>query len=78
MTTESNINYVYLMMLKTTNTWLQIPLKERFEFLNKTIVPIVKQHPSVKMRFFDSEAFSARFTDFVMWETSNISKTRSK
>ncbi|MBD2773945.1 darcynin [Iningainema sp. BLCCT55] len=42
------------------------------EFLSKIISPILKKHPSVQMRFFDSEAFSGRFTDVLMWETAEV------
>lgn len=36
------------------------------------INPILKKHPSVQMRFCDSEAFSGHFTDVLMWETDNV------
>jgi hypothetical protein len=70
--TSKELNQVYFMLVKTTTTWLQIPVKERFEFYNQTIAPILAKYPSVKMRFFDSEAFSGHFTDVLMWETSEI------
>jgi len=60
------------MLVKTTKTWLKISPKQRFEFLERTISPILKKHPSVQMRFFDSEAFSGRFTDVLMWETTEV------
>lgn len=70
--TSKELNHVYFMLVKTTTTWLQTPIKERFGFLETTIAPILKKHPSVKMRFFDSEAFSGRFTDVLMWETAEV------
>jgi hypothetical protein len=70
--TLTELNYVYFMLVKTTTTWLQIPTSKRFEFLEETIKPILTKHPAVKMRFFDSEAFSGRFTDVLMWETADI------
>jgi Darcynin, domain of unknown function len=66
------INYVYFMLVKTTSTWLQFSVKERFRFLEETIAPILHNHPTVAMRFFDSEAFSGRYTDVLMWETSDV------
>jgi hypothetical protein len=72
MTIATELNHVYFMLLKTTATWLQIPTSKRFEFLDETIKPILRQHPGVNMRFFDSEAFSGRFTDVLMWETANV------
>ncbi|MEN9566973.1 MAG: hypothetical protein RLZZ69_2169 [Cyanobacteriota bacterium] len=71
-TTTKELKQTYFMLVKTTNTWLQIPVKERFEFQAKIITPILQKYPAVKMRFFDSEAFSGHVTDVLMWETSNI------
>jgi hypothetical protein len=61
MTTTKELNHVYFMLLKTTNTWLQLSSKERFQFLETTISPILQKHLTVKMRFFDSEAFSGHY-----------------
>jgi Darcynin, domain of unknown function len=72
LTTEKELNYVYFMLVKTTNTWLQLSPKERFQFLETTISPILKKHPTVKMRFFDSEAFSGHYTDVLMWEAAAV------
>jgi Darcynin, domain of unknown function len=72
MTVATELNHVYFMLLKTTVNWLQIPTSQRFEFVDKIIKPILDRHPAVKMRFFDSEAFSGRFTDVMMWETADI------
>ena len=71
-TTSKELKHTYFMLVKTTTTWLQISPKERFEFLESTISPILKKHPSVQMRFFDSEAFSGHFTDVLMWETTEV------
>jgi hypothetical protein len=70
--TTKELNHVYFMLVKTTVAWLQLSPKKRFEFLETAITPILKKHPSVKMRFFDSEAFSGRYTDVLMWETSEV------
>ncbi|NJK73297.1 MAG: darcynin [Microcoleus sp. SU_5_6] len=72
MTTTKQLNHVYFMLVKTTVIWLRLTPKERFKFLETTISPILKKHRSVKMRFFDSEAFSGHFTDVLMWETSEV------
>jgi len=69
---NKKLQQTFFMLVKTTNVWLQMPPKERFEFVDNTIKPILKKHPSVKMRFFDSEAFSGRFSDVLMWETSEV------
>jgi Darcynin, domain of unknown function len=70
--TAKELNHVYFMLVKTTNIWLQLSSKERFQFLETTISPILQKYPSVKMRFFDSEAFSGHYTDVLMWEASEV------
>lgn len=72
MTTSKELNHAYFMLVKTTATWLQLSAKERFEFLETTISPLLKKHSSVKLQFFDSEAFSGHFTDVSMWEASEV------
>jgi Darcynin, domain of unknown function len=69
---STDLNHVYFMLVKTTTAWLQISTKQRFEFLDQVIQPILKNHPSVKIRYFDSEAFSGRVTDLLMWETAAV------
>ena len=71
-TTAKILNHVYFMLVKTTNTWLQLSTKERFQFLDTAISPILRKHPMVKMRFFDSEAFSGRYTDVLMLEAAEV------
>ncbi|MCA2977046.1 MAG: darcynin [Myxococcaceae bacterium] len=60
------------MLVKTTTAWLAKPPKERFAFLGASIEPILARHPAVKMRFFDAEAFSARVSDVIVWETQAL------
>ena len=65
-------NHVFFMLVKTTTDWLALSPTDRFAFLGEVIAPILKRNPGVSMRFFDSEAFSSRFTDVVMWETFDV------
>jgi Darcynin, domain of unknown function len=62
----------FFMMLKTTTTWLQLKPADRFAFLGSTIKPILDKHPTVKLRFYDAEAFSGRLSDVAVWETSDV------
>jgi hypothetical protein len=71
-TTSKELKHVFFMLVKTTIAWLQLSSKERFAFLDAAIAPILKKNPTVKMRFFDSEAFSGHYTDVVMWETAAV------
>jgi hypothetical protein len=65
-------NHTVFMLVRTTNDWLALTTTERFGFLGEQIVPILAANPAVSMRFFDSEAFSARCSDVVMWETTDV------
>lgn len=70
--TSNVVNHVFFMLVRTTPTWLALPPKDRFGFLDQTIRPLLSRNPMVSMRFFDSEAFHSRFTDVIMWETASI------
>jgi hypothetical protein len=74
-TTDTNtrhVNHVFFMLVRTTPSWLALTPTERFGFLGEVIAPILGRHPDVSMRFFDSEAFSAEYSDVVMWETGTL------
>jgi Darcynin, domain of unknown function len=68
----TNVNHVFLMHLKTTRAWLDLPPQDRHAFTDSTIRPILVANPAVTMRYFESEAFSADVTDTAMWETNDI------
>jgi hypothetical protein len=60
------------MLVRTTPTWLALTPTDRFAFHGDAIAPILGRHPDVSMRFFDSEAFHAGYSDVVMWETASL------
>ncbi len=66
------MNHVFIMNLKTTRAWLDLTPTQRHAFTDNTIRPILAANPSVTMRYFESEAFSADVTDTAMWETHDI------
>jgi len=65
-------NHAFAMLVHTTPAWLRMPPPQRFAFVDESIRPLVARHPAVRMRFFDAEAFSARYTDMVLWETADV------
>jgi hypothetical protein len=71
-TPTGHVNHVFFMLVQTTPTWLALSPTDRFAFLGEAIAPILGRHQNVSMRFFDSEAFHAAYTDVVMWETANL------
>ncbi|MCZ8125240.1 MAG: hypothetical protein O9277_17665 [Magnetospirillum sp.] len=64
--------YTIFMLIRTTTNWLSLDTKARFAFVRETIGPILAAHPTVRMRFFDSEFFSAQVSDVVVWETVDL------
>lgn len=69
MTTQT---YTLFMLLKTTRRWLDLEPKVRFAFIKENVNPILEAHPTVSMRFFDTESYTARISDIVVWETSDL------
>jgi hypothetical protein len=69
--------YTIFMLVKTMPAWLALNPAERFAFLGETITPILRRHPAVRMRFFDVEAYSARSSDVVMWQTETLAQYES-
>lgn len=59
------------MLVKTTPEWLAIAPDGRFAFLESTMRPLLKQHPTVTFRFYDTEFYSARVTDVLVWEVTD-------
>ena len=64
----------FFMMTKTTNAWLALAPKERLAYVGTRLEPLLKKHPTVKLRYFESEAFSSRYTDILMWEAADVSE----
>lgn len=64
--------FTIFMQVKTTPAWLALSPQRRFAFLGETIEPILARHPSVRMRFFDTEFYAADVTDVIVWETKDL------
>ncbi|MFM7347080.1 MAG: darcynin family protein [Tagaea sp.] len=67
----SDLHTVF-MSLRATPTWLALEPKDRFAFLEAEIVPILRRHAGVRLRFFDAEAYSADVSDVAVWETDDL------
>ena len=65
-------NHAFLMSVHTTPAWLAKPPPERFRFVDDVVRPLLARHPEVRLRFFDAEAFHARVTDVLLWETADV------
>jgi hypothetical protein len=66
------VAYTIFTLLKTARLWLDLEPGARFAFIEGKIKPILDANQAVSMRFFDSESYSARVTDVVVWETTDL------
>lgn len=62
------------MLVRTTPEWLALPPPERFAFVEGVMKPLLAAHPEVRLRFFDTEAYNARVSDVLMWETRALDR----
>jgi Darcynin, domain of unknown function len=59
-------------LVKTTPEWLGFTIDQRFAHFNRYMVPLLKKYENeVRLRFFDTEFFSARVTDIWVWEAKS-------
>ena len=57
------------MLVKTTAEWLDMSIEQRLEAFKANVRPaILAQGGDIRLRFYDTEFFSARVTDIWMWE----------
>lgn len=57
------------MLVKTTSKWLGMTVEERLKAFKANVRPaVLSQGNDIRLRFFDTEFFSARVTDIWMWE----------
>lgn len=64
-------------LLKTSRHWLDMEPEARFAFIAGKVKPILEAHPEVTMRFFDTESYTARVTDIVLWQTADLAAYQS-
>ncbi|MEZ4445118.1 MAG: darcynin family protein [Polyangiaceae bacterium] len=57
-------------LVRSADGWLVMSPEERNQFVQETLMPILKRRPGVRLRYFDAEAYSPRVTDVLMWEVS--------
>jgi len=74
MTTESTVKsaMTIFMLVKTTRSWLDKTIDERFAWGDAVLEPILKKHAeNVSLRFYDVEFYTARVTDIFVWEAKD-------
>lgn len=64
--------YTFFIHMRATREWLSLSRDQRNHFRDTVLNPIFARYPSVKVRFFDVEAFTAKCSDIAMFETTDI------
>jgi hypothetical protein len=60
-------------LVKSTRHWLDMTTEKRRAFLEAEVLPLLRQRPEIKMRWFEPEAFSTRASDILLCETRSLS-----
>jgi len=60
-------------LIKATRNWLDMKTERRRAFFDEAMIPLLRQRPEIKMRWFEPEAFSTRASDIMLCETVNLS-----
>lgn len=76
MTTESETTslkeFTIFMLVKAQPSWLALKPEERFAFGERVLKPLLKRYPTVRLRYFDAEAYSAEASDVLMWQSRDL------
>ncbi|UXY17143.1 hypothetical protein N8I74_09085 [Chitiniphilus purpureus] len=69
------MKYTIVVTYSFSPEWLQKSWEARAEYEKRHVRPIFAEYASdVQVRFFDAEAFSARFSDFMILETTDLKR----
>jgi hypothetical protein len=67
------MKYTIVLAYRYSAEWLQKTREQRQAFNDQYLNPILgKYGKTVNARFFDAEAFTSRFSDFVLFETEDL------
>jgi hypothetical protein len=67
------MKYTIVMTYTYAAEWLQKTREQRQAFNDEFLNPLFGKYiKTVKVRFFDAEAFESRFSDFVIFETEDL------
>lgn len=70
---ENEMNYTILVMYQATNHWLELSREERSEFFSENTAPIMQKFKDkLNIRLFDSEAFHATTSDYMIIECADL------
>jgi hypothetical protein len=66
------LNYGVIVMLEFYPSWLALPREKRRKLASDLYSILGKYSESVKVKFFDADAFGGGYTDFVICETGDL------
>ncbi|UZR98221.1 darcynin family protein [Chondrinema litorale] len=70
---ETVMKYSILVLYNVTNHWLLLKREERGKIFKNEIMPIIQKFEGkLKVRLFDSEAFHAKTSDFMIIECADL------
>ncbi len=64
--------YTFFVHMNATKQWLSLSRQAREQYFSTVQTEIFARYPSVSVRLFDVEAFSAKCSDIAVYETDNI------
>lgn len=68
--------HVIFMLLEATPEWLSLSRKERTQFAETVLAPLMARYPALEIRWFDAEAYTAECSDVLMIETGDLAQHR--
>lgn len=57
--------------VQVQSAWFELEIRTRHDFANQ-LKEIVKRYPGITVRWFDAEAWTGRFTDFILCEFEDL------
>ncbi|MBB3061938.1 darcynin family protein [Microbulbifer rhizosphaerae] len=67
------MQYTIIVTYRFSNLWLQLSREARRDFQGTHVLPLFEKYAdSVRVRFFDAEAFATHYTDFAIFETEDL------
>ncbi|WP_151793680.1 darcynin family protein [Acinetobacter nosocomialis] len=64
--------YTFFIHLRALPAWLALSREKRAEFNAQKLEPIFEKYPTVKVRWYDVEAFSTKASDIAVFETTSL------
>ncbi|EPJ3658188.1 darcynin family protein [Acinetobacter baumannii] len=64
--------YTFFIHLRALPAWLALARQKRAEFSAQKLEPIFEKYPTVKVRWYDVEAFSTKASDIAVFETTSL------